>query len=296
MRIHEIPLVSDHPDILYKYMNNKGEFTRPLFENRSLYFARFSKMNDINEGRLLLTFDDYTIEEIEIHFKQITAPGLGIPPHQINEEWVRVKRTRFWEDVELQSKIQYEINDKTFGAVCLTEDPLSEVMWGKYANENQGLCLGFDVQLIQDFRNRVHNAKLLKEKLVRGDIESDSYMRSQSPVIIGCYQIQYMRELRNIAAYDVLKVNDPHAHARLHLVKKFVWAHEKEWRLIAHVLNDKRTTRFPPKALKQLMFGPKATNETIDEYVSLCHEHGLNPQFYKVKLCNHHLALEEFNL
>lgn len=131
------------------------------------------------------------------------------------------------------------------GVCCFSLTEKNILMWSHYCKYHQGVCLEFDV------------------------LEDPTYFTLIKP-------INYVQAMPQ---YD-------HFTERGKLVEKLIqpkstdWEYEQEVRVIKSPTdisqNGSRAFKFKPSALKKVIFGCKASDETIALYQELCHSNGLN--------------------
>lgn len=126
--------------------------------------------------------------------------------------------------------IAEKINETT-EILCLTEDPLSLLMWAHYGGSHTGFVIGF----------KTSNASFKPTK------ECD-----------GLKQVQYCKTLLNVNLADV-------TNEQILLTKSCDWCYERKWRLLrdpkdaAKVLNDKTYKiclfKMPPSCIDSILLG-----------------------------------------
>jgi Protein of unknown function (DUF2971) len=134
----------DVPPRLYKYM--PPERASSVLGKLQIRFSQASVMNDIEEYKppinALATsavFREKFFERADVlypglrHLIEKQAPGYMKKQHDQGEQ-----------NLPLTIKKIYEINDRNFGILSLSDLPTSVCMWEKYADHGRGLLVEFD--------------------------------------------------------------------------------------------------------------------------------------------------------
>jgi len=138
------------------------------------------------------------------------------------------------------------VTRRKIGISCFCKTEMSDEMWSKYSDEHKGICLQFDV------------------------LADPELFTLAKPV----NYVDVLPEYNHFKDSNEL-VN------KVILTKTKDWQHEQEIRVIkgpSEMKAEKLGQAFPfkPEALKKVIFGCKAEKETIDKYVNLCKQNGLN--------------------
>lgn len=161
-----------------------------------------------------------------------------------------------------------DVTRRKIGISCFCKTEMSDEMWSSYSAEHKGMCLQFDV------------------------LEDPELFTLAKPV----NYVDVLPEYNHFTDSNEL-VN------KVILTKTKDWQHEQEIRVIKGPSEMKaekfgQSFSFKPEALKKVIFGYKAEKETIDKYVNLCKQNGLNHvSFSQMKLKeNGKFELEEKSL
>ena len=132
------------------------------------------------------------------------------------------------------------------GISCFCKTETSDEMWSKYSDDHKGMCLQFDV------------------------LEDPELFTLAQPV-------NYVDQL---PVYNHFTVRDELLN-KVILSKTNDWKFEQEIRVVKvpsemKTKKDGQAFSFNPLSLKKVIFGYKAKKETIDEYIKLCYQNGLN--------------------
>ena len=168
---------------LYHFM--KATYALKAIERRRLKFVELDKTNDPYEA-FPIVFNSHDQEE---NFRKAI-------------------------DEEIQSTGEKSLIQST-GIICLSETYTDPTMWGHYAKNCEGICLGFDVICEEGPENSY--AKRVRYVKERVDISHIGF------------------NYKN----DVLESLDSLKFFNLFLTKSHRWKHEKEWR-ICHKMTDQQ--------------------------------------------------------
>ena len=155
----------------------KAEYASKAIERRQLKFSQPDKVNDPYEALPIAFYS----QEREEEFRKATA------------------------------KLRKET-----GVICLSETYTEPTMWGHYAENCEGICLGFDVTC------------------------------EEGPENIYAKRVRYVKERVDISHIgfnyknDVLKPFDPLKFFNLFLTKSHRWKNEKEWRICNNITDQQR--------------------------------------------------------
>ncbi len=130
------------------------------------------------------------------------------------------------------------------GICCFAKKNDNILMWSHYSDFHKGLCIEFDTK------------------------EDSNLFHVVVPV----------NYVEKIPLYN-------HSSDRDKIIEKLIqskakdWEYEEEIRVLKTGLeiekNEGQNFKFNPKSLKKVIFGCKATNDTIDQYKNLCKSNGL---------------------
>lgn len=132
------------------------------------------------------------------------------------------------------------------GVCCFSNTEKNILMWSHYCKYHQGVCLEFDV------------------------LEDPAFFTLALPV----------NYVATMPLYDHLK-DWRQLFQKLIQPKSKDWEYEKEVRVIKTPVGisqngRNRAFKFKPTALKKVIFGCKASDETIAKYKKLCNKYGLS--------------------
>ena len=228
-------------NILYKYRAD-NDYTREIIKNHTLWFSRPKEFND--------PFDCFSI----------LAPSTDNDKYEWLKDQKPFRNSSHTQKDEARkrllsmtsSDIKHEIVDKELnkmGICCFNKTEKESLMWSHYSDSHKGLCFQFDI---------TKNPELF---ILAKDVK---YVSSIEPI-------------------DIFKDKKWKNKIMSHIIipKYNKWSYEKEVRVIKFPSEMNYTEsdtgkpiEFKLEALKKIIFGCKASEETISSYQSLCEEYG----------------------
>ncbi|WP_323935272.1 DUF2971 domain-containing protein [Aeromonas veronii] len=207
---------------LYKYTSNFGV---NFFKNPKVKLSNPSYLNDPFESEA----GDNVISVIEESYTK-----------SINE----------WLDIGTKDVLNYTM--KEFGIFSLSETPRNPLMWAHYANEHNGICIGYNRHLFKDMRkseDRIHT--IAEYEPVKVNYDNYRFDRQQE---ISCFD-----DLTNAVKSPMITKSDE-------------WIYEKEHRCIIPLIC---ATSFivDKKSAKNISHFDKTT--TINAYLKKCINEGV---------------------
>ena len=125
------------------------------------------------------------------------------------------------------------------GVCCLGMDEKNILMWSHYSEDHKGICLQFDVLEDSDFFTLAIPVRYVDQMPIYNHPDDEKFIFE--------------------------KIIQP---------KSKCWEYEKEVRIVKTPSdinrNKNQAFRFKPQSLKKVIFGCKATEETIKKYRNLC--------------------------
>ena len=250
------------PEILYKYRDWTGEFSKRSIENLEVFFPSPRRFNDPFD--CAIPPDPFTETEDETRARAARSVAQDMPDaSRIEQRFETESRVERFKNSSRSPEIRKNISMETtramadeFGVLSLTTDPTSILMWSYYADKHAGLCVGYDVRVLRETVNKVHETyALLKVKYQRDfpDLRPQDYSDTRDLVI----------DMLTIKAKD--------------------WEHEQEYRLILDGRNDKPIS-LPKSAIAEVIVGARMPQKHIDEVANILEGHDLSSTLRQAKL------------
>jgi len=199
--------MNDAPPKLYKYM--PPERASSVLGKLLIRFSQVSVMNDIEEFKPPIdgiatqaVFDRKFRERAEALY-----PGLIDLVEKQGPEYLVKLRNQVERNLPHAIKAIYEINDKNFGILSLSEEEANACMWERYAASGCGFLVEFDPSHSWFHQEVAENDDLRHLCRVR-------YVASRAPAY-----------LLALSGQDYL------------YTKETKWEYEKEWRMILNFSN-----------------------------------------------------------
>lgn len=270
-------MIANLPASLFKYF---GPDRLDVISNQLLRYTPLGDFNDPFEGRPEITslttndeamsiFDAVASEELENiynkmpkSFKETTSYTEFLNPTraklQIEKQEILNTAQSF---TPMISNLIHGKLDENLGVLCFSEVPDSLLMWAHYGSSHTGFVLEFD--------------------------SSHSYFHQQIS------SEDELRQLRRVTYKETRPSNHLGAMSvtDLPLVKSEHWAYEREWRMMRPLVDatkyfDKKPYpvhlySYPAQALKSIIIGARATQETIHHIQKITTE---NSDYSHIKL------------
>jgi len=239
---------------LYKYLPMTAKHHWDTLEQSYWYFSHRDQFNDPFDFSVRWTFDEKMyvkarnrlISKLSGDYGKILAsipPGTNIRSKLAISDLVALIRFhRLLSDNEIfdalgngeiAKGIQSFVDE--IGILCLTERPDDPLMWAHYSNSHQGICVGYDLELLSN--------------------------REQPPNPIGQGKVRYSRwPVGAIDAYKAAeKLIDMNKKVEECLTTKNIcWSYEKEVRLILWN-GSKQKIQVDKDGVKEIVFGLRTT-------------------------------------
>jgi hypothetical protein len=223
------------PGYLYKY-KKFDEHTENVVKNDLLAFTNRKRLNDLHEIKLIFktksstkTMDEQLVEHIDQIFPEYTSIQkmmmfIGLKKFDGNP----IEATR----KQLQESMQEDAD--SVGVLCLTEDPLNELMWGHYGDGCAGYCLKIRI----DPSLEIFGKELFK------------VIYDNNPVFVP-YPPKDDKDYQNVL-----------------ITKPKSWEYEKEWRIIYPGMIDSssgvKIYGFPSGIIEEIILGSRMKSENRD--------------------------------
>jgi hypothetical protein len=239
--------MNNAPANLYKYL--PPERASGVIGKLLIRLSQVSVMNDIEEFKPPIN-GVATRAEVEQAMKgraDVLYPGLCAHIEAQGPEYISKMVDDAERNLPRALKTIYEMNDKNFGILSLSEDSTNAVMWERYADEGRGFLVEFDPSHSW-FRQKIAEDDDLRQ------LRRVTYVADRTPTY-----------LLATTAQDYL------------YTKEKKWDYEKEWRIIlnfnsaaCHLGKDNTGTdvllfAIPPDCLLSVTVGHNASHEFVEQ-------------------------------
>lgn len=239
--------MNDAPANLYKYM--PPERASNVLGKLLIRFSQVSVMNDIEEFKPPINgiATEALLEEKLRERADALHPGLTDLWKKQGPEYMAKLRKQVEQNLPRTIKTIYEMNDKNFGILSLSEESTSAFMWERYADQGRGFVVEFDSSHSWFWQQIAKDDDLRHLRRV-------TYVADRTPAYLFA-----------ITAQDYL------------YTKETKWEYEKEWRIILNfnsaackVGKDNTGTdvllfAIPPDSLTSVTVGYKARRELVEQ-------------------------------
>lgn len=226
-------------NILYKYRID-NESTEKIIENHEMWFSRPKEFND--------PFDCYSVpapfSKQDVENWMYNNNSYNNAPEWKKREAEKNLRSKNLSDVK--SDIDIVLNE--MGVCCFSKKEKDLLMWSHYSDKHKGICLQFDIE-------------------------------KDPELFVSAYNVDYVP---SISPINIFKGELTNENIKQIIIQKYEeWIYEQEVRVIkfSDEMNlsnaDKgKAIKFNPQSLSKIIFGCKASKETISKYKSLCTYNG----------------------
>ena len=126
---------------------------------------------------------------------------------------------------------EFDVSNGRLGVLCMSEDPLSVLMWSHYGDKHRGVCLGF--------------ARTDSTELGEDD---------------ACAPVSYTDDFPQVRFAEIYAPDGRMTDA-LMFTKAREWAYEKEWRMLTDAGDSKTKI---PGPLTRIVVGCNASSSVVD--------------------------------
>lgn len=237
------------PPVLYKYCSIDG--AEKIFQS-GLRLNSVTSFNDPFDSQFVAIWPSDEIAWQRV--KELTPPA----------RW----RARYQE--ALRRKAKYPDGDtpelregrENMGVSCFSEDRNSILMWGHYAAEHTGVCLGVRVM-------DMYNSFLMSE--FRHVLKKVEYSDDFPKWVVG--------------------QDDEKDVVEAMATKASCWAYEKEWR-IAAIGAAAKHCRIPSDCIPYVIFGVRSEKEDEERLRDIIRRNGYAPELLKAKIAKGQYKLD----
>lgn len=243
-------MLSDIPDVLYKYRDWSNEYNRKFLTFCELYFSNNYSLNDPFDLQLPIRIP-HTPPFDEKSFYEDFLSSNGRKPNELelktaSNQWTVLVENNpdIVQEFKAHLKTEAKKIEEKLGVFCLSTKNDSTLMWGHYANSHKGFCVGLDTE------------KLRK------------YMHKQFPKSGGLRRVTYQSD---IPLYNyTLSAENILSYVNSRLITKFSdWEYESEVRIVIGDFAN-ITHRIPNDIFTEVIFGFKMDDTQRGEIRNTC--------------------------
>ncbi len=143
------------PEIVYKYRSWDSDFHKRFIFNREVFMASPFSFEDEFDCKIPLRHDLMSkdqLMEYAIHWTKFGSPYWNRQQHRkeahklIREKYFQTKKYL----VEFRQNYFNQLNER-LGILSLTAKPCNSDMWTKYADNHQGICIGYNSRIMFEY-------------------------------------------------------------------------------------------------------------------------------------------------
>ena len=142
------------PCVLYKYRDWQNPLHRRIITEREVFLAAPSTFEDQLDCRNSVRYDLLTEEQIfqKYYYDSIEMnPAFSEQEHRaFASHWADVSPLYDPSFIKEQKKRDYKEFNERIGVLCLTDNPINQQMWHKYARSSRGFAVGFRSNIFFD--------------------------------------------------------------------------------------------------------------------------------------------------
>ena len=231
-------------NILYKYRSD-NEHTENIIKNSALWFSRPREFND--------PFDCYSVLEkfSKQDVEEWRENNNSYKKASLKDKIIANKHTNKLTYKKVKSIIDSVLNK--IDICCFNKTEKEVLMWSHYSDKHKGMCMEFNIEYDPSFFIFPYTVKY------KSSIQPFNYFKNNKT-----------EEINELIKDIIITKNDK-------------WSYEQEVRVIKYSeminfsdLENGKEVKFAPKALRKIIFGCKASEETISKYKDLCTKNGFN--------------------
>lgn len=235
------------PEILYKYRALTDKFQRMALFDQELWLAHPKSFEDKLDCKNPVRYDLLTKEQIYQKYLYECENEKPDFTRQQKRKWARdwTKKSPLYKKGDIQEVQETFFNNFSdrLGVLSLTANFENESMWKKYADDSQGICIGYD-------------SKILFRKVGGGGI------------------VQYYDELPTLLPTPFNSLDEHRVYQVYAKEKK--WAFEEEYRCQRFSMtklpltDEERRIRLPKEAILEVIIGDKVSKNQLNEIEDYC--------------------------
>ena len=232
-------ILSEIPDILYKYRNWDDKYHRRILTDNELFLSSADLLNDPFDATLPIQYPKEKLTKENIIKKLIEVDRnkyIGIDDNKrlkiANERYLECDYSseEYWRDFNSRLKR----SDPVYGICSLTSKKDHLLMWAHYADSYKGFCIGFD--------------KYQLYEATHGLIE----------------KVNYSDYFPKIELFDEAYKS----WSLLIKTKSKLWEYEDEYR-ITKIYGARKLIELNDLAFKEIVFGCKISQKHREEIISI---------------------------
>jgi hypothetical protein len=248
--------------VLYKYRPTTPlKEVCQLIESGELWFSRATSFNDPFDTAITYNFEGLNSDIAEKWAIQATNRYESHLTEDARRKFAAKRLSEIRSDPAYLQKMQVEFieqNYNSFGICSLSRLNNNILMWGHYAKNHRGLCVGLNVSHIWQVAQQLAS----REQVL--DLVPVSY--SDSKPQINFYQTMLADNSDEVQVF--------------YSSKSVHWSYENEFRLVMYNRTN-CTYKFGPELVREVIFGCRTPEPERDAIINFCRQHNLNVSFFQ---------------
>lgn len=277
----------------YKYVSL--ETSKLILKNKTLKITNPTTFNDPFDCNFpgFTKNKKFITDKIDVILKKCIK-SMGIHPPK--EEYKRLRDDLISDAphfIHLMEELIEGIRDdwdeiiSHYRILCLTESQDNILMWSHYADQHNGVVLGFDFS---------HDKAFNKIQPVKYDKDDQSINQYMDVFVSSMINHAFKNEIEgreNDLDEDLITQRFVDGLSRFFFIKKYIWSYEKEHRLVVKdVPADINYMTFKSSSLKSVTFGVKIDLKDRENYKKLALEMYPNLSFNQASKLKGQLTIE----
>ncbi|KGO80869.1 hypothetical protein Q763_10090 [Flavobacterium beibuense F44-8] len=149
-------LLKKQPNIIYKYLDWNNIYYQKVLTENELFFSSPKNFNDPFDCKIEKRYDLMSNDEVDIYLEKLLRfkskiENLNWSDHKMKSELLKLKNNTDFKDLEkMKSDNEYQFSqiNNFYSVFCTSKKWNSIAMWGYYALNHTGICLGFNLKKI----------------------------------------------------------------------------------------------------------------------------------------------------
>lgn len=252
--------------VLYKYRPaNPPEQIHRLVEAGEIWFGRANDFNDPFDTAITYNFDGLHAEIAGRWALQAAHRHMPHLTENARKQFAAERLDKIRKDPVYLRKMQQEFIDhnyRTFGICSLSDVRNDILMWGHYALNHTGLCVGLNVGRIWTVAQRL----------------------ASSNQVLDLVKVTYSDTKPQVNFFQAMLDDDDAEHVLAFVsTKSAQWAYEREFRLV--LWNHPNSTLvFGPELISEIVFGCKMPTADREALVKFCRFRNPNISFFQASI------------
>lgn len=270
------------PQELFKYRNFE-KYTILSLLNKGLWIPKPAQLNDPFDNQFKIQSSEISKDEFMKSYETFQHWHLNKYKKNINYNDFDLLFTNDKPNAHLSKKVSdfklyWNSSSEKMGVLSLSSDPSNITMWSHYADNHQGICIGYDPKKLF-----VHLPNEAIDWLYPVDYQPQDNITRNAYLLYAMCGMWYSSE----AAFDLF--------FKMACTKTDEWKYESEWRFI-NPENGGNIFNLNIDAISSITFGLKTSSETKSAISHILRYHNKKTKFFQTIRKNSFIGLERIGL